>query len=344
MHNAQAITFAPQDVSRLTIQEIERRSTAKGEGVRLYVDALDRIVNPMRPGELITILARPGNWKTSMGLWIARNEAKTIYKAREMGVSGAFGDAVVYVTWEIAVEEAGLLDLSNNTKLDIAKIARGEISDEQWKLLKGGAARRAGFPLWVMGYSLENRKEMPTLRLSDVQDALIWMEDDLKIKADLVVLDYLQAMSQDQNNRQQRRQQIDNDLKDCKGLSRNVGAPVVLQVQAKREVDEREYKVPLQGDGHESSGIEHWSDKIIPLMYPRKYYQPGASVEIAGQQFICDTDVLVVSVEKQRYGPIGGPFVLKVDPTTNSVLGEMKGVREKFENAQEAAWTQPNLQ
>ncbi len=64
---------------------------------------------------------------------------------------------------------------------------------------------------------------------------------------------------------------------------------------------------------------------------------------MAGLDFVCDIDKLVVSVEKQRYGPIGGPFVLQVDPTTNRILGQLKGVVEAAEKALEEPWVQPNL-
>lgn len=345
MNNAQAITFAPQDVSRLSLQEIERRSTTKGEGVPFYIDALDRLINPMRPGDLTAIIARPGNWKTSLALWTARQEATTIYKARQQGVSGAFGDAVVYVTWEIAVEDAGILDLSNAAQVDIAKIASGTIDDAQWGVLKAKAASRAGFPLWIMGHSLENRKERPQLRLKDVLEALRWMEDEMKVKPGLIVLDYLQAMSQDEQDRNNRRQQITSDVQLSKDIGYAMAAPVILCCQAKREVDDRNNKVPLQGDGMESSSIEHVADKIVPAMYPIKYYADGDIIQVGNQEIQAGPNVLVTSVAKQRYGPVGGPQLLKVDPTTNTVLGEFKGqsIAEIADKELNKPWTQPNL-
>jgi replicative DNA helicase len=345
MNNSQAIVFAPQDISRLSLQEIDRRSKAKGEGVPFYVDALDRLVNPMRPGDLSIVMARPGHWKTSLALWTARQEASTIYKAREQGASGAFGDCVVYVTWEIAVEEAGILDLSNAAQVDIADIARGDITDEQWKMLKVKAANRAAFPLWVMGHSLENRRERPTLTLKDVQAALDWMEDEMKVKPGLIVLDYLQAISQDEQDRNTRRMQITADVQRSKNMGYRAGAPVLACVQANRDVDDRQNKVPLQGDGMESASIEHVPDKIITSMYPIKYYGEGDQVEVGNKQVLCNQEVLVTNVAKQRYGPIGGPQILKVDPTTNTVKGEFvaETLADKFDNRQEEAWTQANL-
>ena len=345
MNNSQAIVFAPQDISRLSLQEINRRSKSKGEGVPFYIDALDRLINPMRPGDLTVIMARPGNWKTSLALWVARQEAKTIYKARELGATGAFGDCVVYVTWEIAVEEAGILDLSNAAQVDIADIARGNITDDQWKLLKNKAANRAGFPLWVMGHSLENRRVRPTLTLNDVQAALDWMEDEMKVKPGLVVLDYLQAISQDENNRDQRRTQITKDVQQSKNMAYRAGAPLLCCVQANRDVDERQNKVPLQGDGMESASIEHVPDKIVTAMYPIKYYGVGDMVEVGNKSVNCDQEVLITNVAKQRYGPIGGPQILKVDPTTNTVMGEYAPdtIGEKFDKKQEEPWKQTTI-
>lgn len=345
MNNSAAITFAPQDISRLSLDEIQRRSENKGEGVPFYVDAIDRLVNPMRPGDLTVLMARPGNWKTSLALWVARNEAKTIFNAREQGKTGAFGDCVVYVTWEIAVEEAGILDLSNAAQIDIADIARGNVTDNQWKTLKGKAANRAGFPLWVMGHSLVNRRERPTLTLKDVQAALDWMEDEMNVKPGLVVLDYLQAITQDENDRNQRRQQITRDVQMSKDMGLRAGCPVLECVQANRDVDDRPNKVPLQGDGMESASIEHVPDKIVTAMYPIKYYSIGDMVEVGNKSVKCGQDVLVTNVAKQRYGPVGGPQLLRVDPTTNTVLGEFETVNvpEKFEEAQKQKWEQPNL-
>lgn len=343
--NAQAITFAPQDISRLSLQEIDRRTKQKGEGVPFYVDALDRIINPMRPGDLTVIMARPGHWKTSLALWVARNEARTIFQARQQGDTGAFGDCVVYVTWEIAVEEAGILDLSNAAQIDIADIARGDITGEQWKELKGKAANRAGFPLWVMGHSLENRKARPTLTMKDVQDALTWMEDEMGVKPGLVVLDYLQAISQEEGNRDQRRQQVTKDVYAAKNMGLRSGCPVIECVQANRDVDERENKIPRQGDGMESAAIEHHPDKIVTVMYPIKYYGVGDTVEVGDKSIQCGQNVLVTSVAKQRYGPIGGPQLLNVDPTTNTVRGEFvtKDINDVVDEKLEEKWTQTSL-
>ena len=71
-----------------------------GRTVAWGIPVLDRYILPMRAGELITLMGRPGGGKTSILMWLAIQEAKRI-QAR----GTAKTEAVVYCTWEQSAEE-----------------------------------------------------------------------------------------------------------------------------------------------------------------------------------------------------------------------------------------------
>ena len=69
-------------------------------GMSWGIPTVDRYVIPMRSGDLVGIMARPGHGKSSLLAYLARTESKRII---ERGTQET--EAVVYVTWESSAEE-----------------------------------------------------------------------------------------------------------------------------------------------------------------------------------------------------------------------------------------------
>src|SRR3990167_6085359 len=59
-----AIVYTPGQVSALTLAAIEERQNNRDRGVSLGVPAIDKVLKPLRPGELVSIVALSSNWKT----------------------------------------------------------------------------------------------------------------------------------------------------------------------------------------------------------------------------------------------------------------------------------------
>jgi replicative DNA helicase len=237
------IVYTPPQVGTLVLSAVEERKANPGAGVRMHLSVIDEMLLPLRPGELVTVMGRPSNYKSGLMQYWARQVAGEILKEARNG------EMVVYVTWEMAVEEIGLYDLAASTSLNAAEISQGRVTDAAWERLQAAAMKRASLPLWILGHSIERRKKRPRLTMGNIDAALRWVEDEMHDHPRIVFLDYLQQMESDGG--ESRRMQVFENVYRCKDLALALGCPVVLGVQAHRDVDNRQWKLPSLGDGLE---------------------------------------------------------------------------------------------
>ena len=310
------IVYTPPQVGTLVLNTIAERKATPGAGIRLGIQSIDKQMLPLRPGELIMITGRPSNYKSGLMSFWARKVAKELQQRDPDDKK-----IVVYITWEMAIEEIGLYDLSSSSGLSAADLAQGRCTDIDFENLKIAAFKRAMSPLWLIGHSIERRKKRPRLTLSNVAKALMWIEDEMGFKPEIIFLDYLQQMEPehlDTKGEVTRRMDIYEDVRRCKDMSIALGCPVVLGVQACREVDNRPWKLPQMGDQMESSNIEHTADKMISVWYPCRTDKVGNMLP-DDNSLVIDEHLLIVGLMKQRLGPAGGWVPLYVDPARNEI-------------------------
>ena len=305
------ILYKPADVSKVTLDAIEERQSSRGKGVTTGVPEVDDVLKPIRPGELVTIVALSSNWKTGFMQHMARREAARLDPVGD--------ECVLYVTWEVTVEECGLLDLANATGLDIADLADGNVADLDQ--LKRAAIQRGTLPLYVFGHSLARRKKRPVLSMTAVAQAVLWLEDRLNLRVRLACLDFLQAMETE--GKQDMRLEVAANVDRAKNMAYVIGAPVLLGCQAKQEIFDREWKLPRMNDGMESSKIMHASDKIIGLWRPVATEGPNAEIGPDGNRIPVTEDLLLMGVAKNRFGQVGNWWPLSVDFGRNHLRGLM---------------------
>lgn len=301
----QDLVFSPAQVSSLVLETLQGNMTRPGGGVRLHIPSIDAGLLPLRPSELVTVMGRPSNFKTGlMGFW-AREEA------RRVAGEDLPDEIVVFVTWEMAVEELGLFDIAAQAGLDASELAQGKISQDEWKRLEEAAMKRSALPIWLLGHSIKNRRKRHRLTMSNVIDALRWVEDNMGLRPRVVFLDYLQLMEAEVQG--DRRVQVADNVDKCKDLARAMGCPVVVGVQARRDVDGRDWKLPQMGDGMETASIEHTADKMLSVWMPKTSEPVGTAVPGADGLLVTE-NLLIVGVMKQRFGSAGWWRPLYVEP------------------------------
>jgi len=307
------IIYTPSEVGGLVLEAIDERRGQPGVGIRLGIGPVDATLLPLRPGELVTITSRPGHYKSGLMQFWARRIAQDLLRDNQET------EIVVFVTWEMAIEEVGLYDLAAATSLDSAELSQGRLDDLAFARLQGAAMRRASIPLWLIGHSIKRRKKRPRLTLTNVAKALRWIEDNMQFHPAVIFLDYLQQMETERRPGQEaaRRLDIFENVHRCKDMSLAMGCPVVLAVQAGRQVDNRVWKVPQMGDQQESSNVEHTADKMLSLWYPSRSMREGSEIE--GTGLTVTDNLLILALVKQRLGPAGTWWPLYVDPTRNQV-------------------------
>lgn len=329
------LLFTPEMAAAATSRYIQIRRDNKFWGISFGLDALDKpkaggneneFYVPLMPGEIETVIARPGHGKT--GTMVARARRRANY----LKSKGLDKDRViVYITLEQSIEELNAFNIAADNRISITKMAMGEISPEEWRqCLKDGMGRRY-VPIWNIGYSSTAADRQTRVDLDSIEGALHLIEDQYKKKIDLVFVDYLQRMPFDRS--ESKTIGVSDNLDGLKTLALQVfKAPFIIGAQAVRDVDGRmkpgskELPIPGVDDGQWSSNIEQTSDHVISLVRPRKYCKSGdqfGSITVSGQ------DQLLVSVLKQKLGASNFGRWIKYDPIFNKLNDSETGVEDE---------------
>lgn len=317
MDNVKSIAFSPQTVSRLSLDMVDAIRNSTGAGISTGLPDLDKLYVPDRPGELITILGRPSNYKSGFMNWLSKQALKAIPENSD--------EIVIRATWEQSVEEDTLSWLAGDSGLSVTQIARGAVSDAEFSVLQRSAVRRAITPMFIIGHSKminsERRISRPRMTMHDLVNGIEYICNDITVskwKPKAIFLDYLQRIRPSAEDGNDRRIQMMNIVDQAKDLAISFSCPVYLGVQATRDVDKKEIKIPDIDDGQETSNIEQSSDKSFGLWYPIKTEQENSMV---GDAERVTPNLLFLKLLKQKLGSAPHTFALYVDPERNIIAG-----------------------
>ena len=310
--------YAPQQVAELAMQEVRSCIEWANRGEGLGMPTVDKVLKPLRPGNLCVIQAYTSNFKTGFMMNWARRLGEQIVK------NGQESDCVVYVSWEDTVEDIGIFDLANDTGIDAADIQEGRLTDEAVKKLESAAFRRAAKPVWLVGNSLANRKQQSRLTMSQVETFLEWIEEQMGFRPLAIFLDYLNKIQPETNRGwgDNRRTDMMELTYRASEMSFKRGCPVITGAQSNRVSNERAWKLPQKWDCMESSAIEQYAQVVLSLWLPG-LTEPHGQWLVGPDGRETDIEVspnlLIMGVNKQKRGPAGGWWPLYVDPARNFV-------------------------
>jgi len=309
-----ALVHTPAEIGDAYLRWAEHIKAS--EGITWGVSCIDKKVIPMRAGELISIISRPGHAKTSLMARMARIEAQRIRTDYD---EQPYPEAVVYCTWEQSVEE-----------LNAMFQAEGQytISDIAWKrvpieVIRKQSIKRASMPIWVIGHGIGRaHHKAPRLTPDTVLAAIESMEEDFGVKPRLMLFDYLQLIpSTSHSDRVQKVTEMPIKIKE---LALRIGCPALCGVQAARRVDDRSDKVPEMRDAQWASSIEQTCDKIFASCRPIQYEPGGGLINVAGYGDVNITDkLLILRLLKQRGDAGRHTWLMYFDPATLK-LAEMQ--------------------
>ena len=291
--------YPPARATRAAIEEFERRQEA---GTRLVWDIpkLDDYLIPMMPGDLISIVGRPGHGKTSCLIHLARAAARQL-KDDE----GAY---VIYATWETLVEEFIGILTSGESGQSLADIGRGKANlDSIRSAMAGIISSRVA----VVGRSMETPSgHFHTL--DDLDAVLSRLRQEGKRPA-LILVDYLQRIRGKPGI--DRSKQVTENLEVCKDIALSHRAPLALAAQSRRDVDDYSgLRIPSLNDAQWSSSVEQTSDKVLGVTRPSLYLEEGSTIKQGGVTYGVGTETFCLKVLKQRWAEAGETFVLGFDP------------------------------
>ena len=215
-------------------------------GVTTGLWDLNKVTNGLQKGELILLAARPSMGKTALALNIAYHAARAKKN-------------VAVFSLEMSKAQIGIRLLSAASGVEATKISTGKgFTDREKEYLVGALEDIENSQLFVDDASGLNVAAMRMkLRRFKQEHGL-----------DLIVVDYLQLM---QGNGENRVQEISGISRGLKSLAKEFDAPVLALSQLSRQVEMRAEKRPQLSDLRDSGSLEQDAD-IVMFLYREEYY------------------------------------------------------------------------
>jgi replicative DNA helicase len=264
-----------------TFDRIAKRRELGGSisGLTTGFRDLDRQTNGMQPSELIILAARPSMGKTAFVL----NLAEAVADRSQAGV--------VVFSLEQSKHELAERFLCIRGKLDMHKLRKGELSEDEYDKLMRTASELDVMPVFIDDTPGRNMAQINAIcrRLK--------RKDDLR----LVIIDYLQLI-EPEDKRAPREQQIAQITRRLKFLAKELAIPVMALAQLNRGVELRDDKRPRLADLRESGAIEQDADIVMFLHRPEMYNpedHPGEAEVIVAKHRNGPTGIVKLNFEKQ---------------------------------------------
>jgi len=238
------------------------------EGLPTGFDSLDNIIGGLVGGRLYVLAARPGVGKSSAAITIAKN----------VSLQGK-GSVLVY-SLEMTEDEISDRIISSTAAVSSSSLRTNTMNADEY-----GRVFRA---------------------IGQVENADLFIDDDgsltlteLRAKARrftathkvaLIVVDYLQLMTLDGRNVDNRQLEVSSISRKLKALAKELDVPALVLSQLNRDVESRKDKRPQLSDLRESGAIEQDADVVGFL-----FFDPDDQTKT----------LATLAIEKNRQGPRG---------------------------------------
>ncbi len=263
-----------KDVLMEVFNQLEERAMNKGSltGITTGYDDLDRMTSGLQKSDLILLAARPSMGKTALALNIAMNAVKT-------------GASVALFSLEMSKEQYVQRIISTESMVESTKLRTGNLDDDDWSRLISVMSTISSYKIFI--------DDTASVTLFEVMSKCRRLKIEKGL--DLIIIDYLQLMTDGGKGGDNRQQEISNISRGLKAMARELNCPVVALSQLSRAPELRNDHRPIMSDLRESGAIEQDAD-VVMMLYRDEYYNKEES-EKKGI-----TDVIIT---KQRNGPVG---------------------------------------
>ncbi|KDB58300.1 replicative DNA helicase [Bordetella bronchiseptica] len=258
------------------IEQLEARVERGGSlsGLATGFADLDERTSGLQIGDLIIVAGRPSMGKTTFAINIAEN------------VTDSDGVALV-ISLEMAGSQLAERTIARYGEIDTQRLRTGRLQDGDWPRLTHAVQKMENQRLIIAddpGLANVSRVRLAARKVKQRQGRL-----------DLIVIDYLQLMQGEGNNRNE---DLGGITRALKLLARELACPIVLLSQLSRKVEERTNKRPILSDLRESGAIEQDAD-VVMMVYRDDYYNEDSPFKGLSE----------ILIRKQRMGPLGEVFM-----------------------------------
>ena len=233
-----------------------------------FVDLDRQLSGGFRPGNLIVLAGRPAMGKTSLAVNIAYQVAR-------------HGSPSLFLSMEMPEQELADRLIAQSGSVFLSAVLAGDMEGDNGDRIMCAVSILENLPLVI--------DDQGGLTLFDVASKARSVKR--KHGLGLLVLDYLQLMSGDGDNRNQQIEQITRGLK---ALAKELDIPIIALSQLSRKCEERTNKRPMLSDLRESGAIEQDADVIL-FVYRDEEYNPASA----------DKGTAEIIISKNRQGQNG---------------------------------------
>ena len=253
--------------------ETAQKNGGKLPGLSTGFRDLDSKTAGLQKSDFIVLAARPSMGKTAFALNIAEHAALRDRKR------------VAFFSVEMSEEALGYRMLSTQSRVELGKLRRGDLTPEDWESINGAIERFESADLLV--------DETPGISVMEIRNKCRRMNAERHV--DLIIIDYLQILSSGART-DSRVNEVSLMTRQLKQLAREMECPVIVLSQLSRGSVQREGdKRPLLSDLRDSGSIEQDADVVLFLHREDYYKKPEAE-----PNNICE-----VIIAKQRQGETG---------------------------------------
>lgn len=316
--------YAPNETSSLGLKQAEKAAENSSFGIELDIPGTDLkdYFAPLLPWEICAVQAQTSNGKTMFSNFWVRQIAEQLKRQKR-------DEVIIYVSLEESIEAMAFTEFGRILEVrpaDLARGAYGKKDTEKTSLLMA-KSQIDGVPVWRIAESATTPDDAPDLTLSNIYRAIRELVEGNVTgslwKPAVIVVDYLQILPIDTEVKRakfedQRRLQVDADVKRLRKMTTHLQCPIIVPLQAKQTLtgNNLPYMIPGTYDGLETSGIATRFDRILSLWLPKTSYRVGttAANRDGTETITIREDQAYLKVNKQRGGlPAGKAWELNVN-------------------------------
>lgn len=259
------------DVFQKVLAEVDAAKAGTAGGWKTGFIQLDHIMNPMLPGQLVVVGARPGVGKTSLAVNIGCHVAKE------------YGAEVAMFSMEMTDPEIAIRILAGYSGIASGKFREHRIGDKEWERINMTLTQYGDMPFHIdASGGLSIQEITARARMARKQIG----------RLDVIIVDYIQ-LSRAEGRYDNRAVELGAVTSGLKRLAKELECTVIALSQLNRDAA-KENKRPTISELRDSGSIEADADTILLLHRPFVMNQKGE------QEF--DAEIIV---GKQRNGQIG---------------------------------------
>lgn len=257
-----------RDVLRFAVESIDRRAMHEIDGMLTGLRDLDGKLSGLKNGDLVIIAARPAMGKSTLAVQIAYNIAE-------------HGLPALILSQEMSYQQLADRLIASAGRVSMTAITTGKIEQDEWDKIAVGISKLHEIPLYL--------DDQGSMTIADVCSKARMLKR--KHGLSLLVVDYLQLMSGNSDNRNTAIEEISRGLK---SLAKELHIPVIALSQLSRECEKRQNKRPMLSDLRDSGAIEQDAD-VVMFIYRDEEYNPQTN----------EPGIAEILIRKNRQGKTG---------------------------------------